>query len=321
MFIDQVEIYVKAGDGGNGIIAWRREKYVPKGGPAGGDGGSGGSVRILVDPNLTGLEKFRYSTRFEAERGGQGGSARQKGRNGQDITLKIPPGTIVVDQESGDLLFDGVTFGDEFLLCQGGRGGLGNPHFRTSTNRAPRKATSGKKGEERRVRLELKMISDIGLIGFPNAGKSTLLNRLTSRDVEVGAYPFTTLRPNIGFLENGISLSDIPGIVHDAHKNRGLGLEFLRHIERTKALVYVLDAAGIDGRDPFSDYHVLQAELHAYDPRLLGRPACVVLNKCDLEVGDGFESEHPVFWVSAETGEGIAPLYAFLEEMVCVGKI
>jgi len=322
MFIDHAEIYVAAGSGGNGVVSWRREKYEPKGGPAGGDGGKGGSVRIQVDSNSTGLEWYRYSKNLRAEKGGQGGSSQKKGKNGQDLTLKIPPGTAVFDLESEELLFDGVTVGDEFLLCQGGRGGLGNIHFATSTNRAPNIATPGKKGEERRVRLELKTIADIGLVGFPNAGKSTLLSRLTGREIEIGAYPFTTLHPNVGFIEDveeRISITDIPGIIEGAHQNRGLGLEFLRHIERTKALLFVLDAACIDGRDPLSDFAVLKEELISYNPELTLRPYAIVLNKCDCEGAEKqvkrFLSEEKgaqILTISAETGEGLSKVKELL---------
>jgi len=319
MFIDHAEIYVAAGDGGNGVVSWRREKYVPKGGPAGGDGGRGGSVRICVDSNTTGLERYRYSKNVRAERGGQGGSSQKKGKNGQDLILKIPPGTAVFDLETDELLFDGVDIGDEFVLCTGGRGGLGNIHFATSTNRAPNIATPGTKGQERRIRLELKTIADIGLVGFPNAGKSTLLSRLTNREIEIGAYPFTTLHPNVGFIEDDqgerVSITDIPGIIEGAHQNRGLGLEFLRHIERTKALLFVLDAAGIDGRDPLSDFTVLKEELFAYNPELTTRPYAIVLNKSDLEGSNEQielfcekEKSSHILTLSAETGEGLTVL-------------
>ncbi len=326
MFIDHAEIYVAAGSGGNGVVSWRREKYVPKGGPAGGDGGKGGSIRLQVDPNSTGLEWYRYSKNLRAEHGGQGGSSQKKGKNGQDLILKIPPGTAVFDRESKELLFDGVTVGDEFLLCQGGRGGLGNIHFATPTNRAPNIATPGIKGEERRIRLELKTIADIGLVGFPNAGKSTLLSRLTGRKIEIAAYPFTTLHPNVGFIEDieeRISITDIPGIIEGAHQNRGLGLEFLRHIERTKALIFVLDAACLDGRDPLSDFAVLKGELSAYNPELTLRPYAIVLNKCDLEEADeqiklfcSKENEAQILVISAETGEGLSKVRELLPALI-----
>lgn len=340
MFVDRVEIEVAAGDGGNGVVAWRREKYIPKGGPAGGDGGHGGSVRLYVDPNTFGLERFRHTRVLIAERGGKGGSSCCKGKNGNDAIIKIPPGTLVRDIDTKEILFDGTTDHEEFVLCRGGRGGRGNAQFRSSTNRAPNVATSGEPGERRRVELELKLIGDVGFVGFPNAGKSSLFTKMTYAKVEIGAYPFTTLTPNIGFISYGADLleeiyrtagirtadghqsrrivvTDIPGIIEDAHQNRGLGLQFLRHIERTRALLYILDAAAVDGRDPISDYRVLREELRAYDPQLLTRPSCVVLNKCDLETAAeqiaAFRADvsHPcIIEVSAETGEGLAELKA-----------
>jgi GTPase len=251
MFVDRIEIDVAAGDGGNGVIAWRREKSIPKGGPAGGDGGKGGSVLLYVDPNCCGLEWFRHVRRIAAESGGKGGSANKKGADGEDTLLKIPPGTIARDMGTGEVLYDGVESHEQFVLCRGGKGGRGNVHFKSPTNRAPQIATLGEEGEKRIVEFELKLIADVGLVGFPNAGKSTLLSKLACRDVEIGAYPFTTLVPNIGYITYGeekrIYLSDIPGIIEGAHQNRGLGLEFLRHIERTKVLLFVLDAAGTEG--------------------------------------------------------------------------
>ncbi len=327
MFVDRVEIEVAAGDGGNGVVAWRREKYVPKGGPAGGDGGNGGSVHLYVDPNITGLEWFRHVRTIVAQHGGNGGSSCCKGKDGEPTILKIPPGTLVRDLDTQELLFDGVSYHEEYVLCQGGKGGKGNAQFRTSTNRAPNIATPGEPGEQRRVEFELKLIGDVGLVGFPNAGKSSLLMKLTYTQVEIGAYPFTTLTPNLGFIsfEGGrrLLLTDIPGIIENAHENRGLGLEFLRHIERTRALLYVIDAAGVDGRDPMSDYQVLRDELHAYDPELLTRPSCIVLNKCDLEAAAEFTAQfrqsvsHPcIVAVSAETGHGCAALKEIIGTLV-----
>jgi GTPase len=327
MFVDRVEIEVAAGDGGNGTVAWRREKYIPKGGPAGGDGGVGGSVRLYVDPNTAGLEWYRHIRRITAENGGKGGSSCCKGRDGEDTILRIPPGTIVRDLQTQEILFDGTKYGDEYVLCCGGKGGKGNAQFRSSTNRAPNIATPGEPGEHRRVEFELKLIGDVGLVGFPNAGKSTLLMKLTYTQVEIGPYPFTTLTPNLGFIsfEGGrrLLLTDIPGIIEKAHENKGLGLEFLRHIERTKALLFVLDAAGVDGRDPVSDYQVLCQELSAYDPELLERPSCIVLNKCDVEGSSVLVQEfrkaisHPsIIEVSAETGEGLDQLTSIISTLV-----
>jgi GTP-binding protein len=327
MFVDRVDIEVAAGDGGNGIVSWRREKFIPKGGPAGGDGGDGGSVRLHVDPNVSGLEWFRHIRRVTADHGGKGGSSCCKGKNGQDTILRIPPGTVVRDQQTQEIIFDGTAYHDEFVLCHGGKGGKGNAQFRSSTNRAPNIATPGEPGEQRRIELELKLIGDVGLVGFPNAGKSTLLMKLTYTQVAIGPYPFTTLTPNLGFIsfEGGrrILLTDIPGIIEMAHENKGLGLEFLRHIERTRALLFVLDAAGVDGREPLADYRVLVNELRAYDPALLLRPSCIVLNKCDVEasidLAKAFREavDHPmIIEVSAQTGEGLSHLKQVISTLV-----
>lgn len=327
MFVDRVDIEVFAGDGGNGVVAWRREKYIPKGGPAGGDGGQGGSVILLVDPNITGLEWFRHINCIAADHGQKGGSSCCKGRDGEDTVLHIPPGTLVQDADTKEVLFDGTEYHEQYVLCRGGKGGKGNACFKTPSNRAPNIATKGEPGEHRRIELELKLIGDVGLIGFPNAGKSTVLMHMTYTQVDVGAYPFTTLTPNLGFIsfEGGrrILLTDIPGIIEKAHQNKGLGLEFLRHIERTRALIYVLDAAGVDGRDPLSDYKVLLEELRSYDPELLDRPSCIVLNKCDLEESGPYiqqfrsSVQHPhILEISAENGQELDRLKAVMAELI-----
>ena len=327
MFVDRVEIEVAAGDGGRGIVAWRREKFIPKGGPAGGDGGKGGSIILLVDPNSSGLEWYRHIRSLTAQSGDKGGSGCCKGKDGEDTILRIPPGTLVRDLQTQEILFDGTVYHDRFVLCQGGKGGKGNACFRSSTNRAPNISTPGEPGEHRRIELELKLIGDVGLVGFPNAGKSTLLMKLTYTQVEIGPYPFTTLTPNLGFIsfEGGrrVLLTDIPGIIENAHENRGLGLEFLRHVERTRTLLYVVDAAGVDGRDPISDYRILLQEIGAYDPELLNRSSCIVLNKCDLEESKEQVQQfraavsHPcIIEVSAETGEGLLKLKEAISTLV-----
>lgn len=327
MFVDRVNLDVSAGDGGNGIVAWRREKYIPKGGPAGGDGGTGGSIIVYVDPNVSGLEWFRHVNRICAQHGCKGGSSCCKGKDGEDTILHIPPGTIVRDLETGEVLYDGTIYNEQFVLCRGGKGGKGNACFKTPSNRAPNMATKGEKGEHKHIELELKLIGDVGLVGFPNAGKSTLLMNLTYTQVEIGPYPFTTLRPNLGFIsfEGGrrVLLTDIPGIIEKAHQNRGLGLEFLRHIERTRALLFVLDAAGVDGRSPIEDYRVLVEELRMYDPELLTRPSCIVLNKCDLETSAEFVQEFRsaihhdnIIEVSAETGDGLSQLKERIAQLI-----
>ena len=326
MFVDRVEIEVAAGNGGNGVVAWRREKYIPKGGPAGGDGGKGGSVFVYVDPNSCGLEWYRHVRKAHAENGGKGAGSCRKGKDGEDITLKVPPGTILRDLETGDVLFDGVKEHETFVLCRGGKGGRGNDHFKSPTNRSPTIATDGEAGERKLVEFELKLIADVGLVGFPNAGKSTLLSKLACREVEIAAYPFTTLTPNLGIIEYGerrVVLSDIPGIIEGAHQNKGLGLEFLRHIERTKVLLFILDAGGTEGRTPMDDFAVLKRELMSYNPGLLDRPSCCVLNKCDVETSkelvkafrDGVS--HPyVIEISALEGEGLEDLKTIIGALV-----
>lgn len=286
MFIDRVIIELRAGKGGNGVVAWRREKYIPKGGPCGGDGGKGGSITLQADTQVYSLEGFRNRRILKAENGAAGGSNCRKGRNGKDLLLNIPCGTLVKDAKTGEILYDFTTDKELWLACRGGRGGRGNDSFKTATNRAPNISTPGLEGESKEIELELKLIADVGLVGFPNAGKSTLISALTQVRVKVAPYPFTTLQPNLGFIQfedKRIFIADIPGIIEGAHRNRGLGFEFLRHIERTKLLIFLLDASGIDGRNPTDDFKVLRHELEEYNPELLTRPYLVVLNKIDDE--------------------------------------
>ncbi len=322
MFIDRVNALCIAGDGGPGVIAWRREKYIPKGGPAGGNGGKGGSIIFQADHNVYSLDWFAYKHTVRAEDGKAGGSACKQGRNGQDLIVKIPAGTLLTDGETQELLYDFTKDGEAFTVCKGGRGGKGNHAFRTSTNRAPNIATKGTPGETRQIQLELRLIADVGLVGFPNAGKSRLLQQLSRANVKVGAYPFTTLQPNLGYVSidelHSICIADIPGIIEGAHQNRGLGLDFLRHIERTKVLLYVIDIAGYDGRNPCDDFSALQHELKAYDSSLLDKPMLIALNKCDLaeEAAPHIAAFTEVFprytqvthVISAETGQGCREL-------------
>ncbi|MCE5293345.1 MAG: GTPase ObgE [Chlamydiales bacterium] len=321
MFIDRIKVQCIAGKGGNGVIAWRREKFVPKGGPAGGNGGHGGSVILQADNNYSSLEWFANSRICKAKNGVQGADANRQGGNGEHLLLKVPCGTLVKDAATGEVLFDLTTHGQKVVLCKGGKGGKGNYVFRTSTNRAPNICTPGTAGEEKEVEFELKLIADVGLVGFPNAGKSTLISELANRDVVIGAYPFTTLHPNIGSVKyadgSRLLIADIPGIIEGAHQNRGLGLEFLRHIERTKALVFVIDISGWEGRSPIADYTVLLDELRAYDASLLKRPFFIVLNKIDLEGAQAHAedflnafSKHKdrIFTISASSGEGCEAL-------------
>lgn len=287
MFTDRVLLEVAAGKGGNGVVAWRKEKYIPKGGPCGGNGGKGGSIIVETDSQICSLEWYRHRHILKAENGRPGGSNLCQGRNGQDLILKVPCGTLIKNSVTGEVLHDLTEDKQKIILCTGGRGGRGNDSFKSPTHQAPNICTEGKLGEDARIELELKLIADVGLVGFPNAGKSTLISSLAKVRVKIAPYPFTTLQPNLGYIENEdytrTLIADIPGIIEGAHRNKGLGFEFLRHIERTKLLIFILDASGVDGRNPLDDYRVLKAEIKAYNPEMLSRPYLVVLNKIDTE--------------------------------------
>ncbi len=319
--IDQAQIWIKAGDGGDGLATFRREKYVPRGGPDGGDGGRGGDVYLEVDPQLNTLLQFRFEQRFEAERGNNGGSQRKHGRSGKDLVVKVPPGTVVRTEIDGEsYAIDLVAPGQRLLAAKGGKGGLGNVHFTTSTHQAPRMAELGQPGEEHDLQLELKLIADVGLIGFPNAGKSTLLAAISAARPKIANYPFTTLSPNLGVVEVGnqtFVVADIPGLIEGAHAGVGLGHDFLRHVERTRVLIHVVDAAGTEGRDPLDDYNKINEELRLYRPELAERPQVIALNKQDLlearEQLARLRRKLPVdkdliLAISAATGEGVPPL-------------
>lgn len=321
MFIDRVVIQFEAGKGGNGVVAWRREKFIPKGGPSGGNGGKGGSIVLQADAQIPSLDWFRHRKLIKADNGGDGGGNCRQGKNGQDLVLKVPCGTLIKNAKTGDILHDFTQDGEKWVLCLGGKGGRGNDSFKTPTNRAPNTCTLGKNGETAYVELELKLIADVGLVGFPNAGKSTLISTMAGLRVKVAAYPFTTLQPNLGFIElpnyQRIYIADIPGIIEGASHNRGLGLEFLRHIERTKLLIFILDASGIDGRKPTDDFRVLREEIGAYNPELLERPYVVVLNKIDTEESESNIEDFckaysfpggTLFKISAAYGEGLQEL-------------
>jgi GTP-binding protein len=322
MFTDRVSLQLKAGKGGNGVVAWRREKYIPKGGPCGGDGGKGGSLILEADNQILSLEAYRNQKILSAENGGQGGSNNRSGRNGKDLILKVPCGTLVKDAKTGVVLYDLTKDKERYCICVGGKGGRGNSYFKTSTNRAPIQFTYGKLGEIREVELELKLIADVGLVGFPNAGKSTLMSQLTQVAVKIAPYPFTTLRPSLGYFfgegEERILLADIPGIIEGAHLNKGLGLEFLRHIERTELLIFLLDASGMEGRKPEEDLAILREELKSYNADLLKKPFFIALNKIDIEdshkIVSQFYSTHlleepsSIFEISAQTGTGLEQL-------------
>lgn len=327
--VDRANIAVKAGDGGDGLATFRREKYVPRGGPDGGDGGRGGNVYLQVDPQLNTLLSFQYEQRFAAGRGGGGGSARKHGRDGSDLVIKVPPGTVVRTEIDGEpYTVDLVRSGERLLAARGGKGGLGNTHFATSTHQVPRIAELGQPGEEFELNLELKLIADVGLLGFPNAGKSTLLAAISAARPKIANYPFTTLSPNLGVVEVGdqtFVVADIPGLIEGAHAGVGLGHDFLRHIERTRVLVHIVDSAGVDGRDPLTDFEQINEELRLYQPELAERPQAVVLNKQDLpEARENLArlkrrlpvDKHMLFTISAATGEGIPPLLQRVAEML-----
>ncbi len=285
-FIDRIKLRLKAGDGGNGAVSFHHEKYVPFGGPDGGDGGNGGSIILRVNPGLNTLEKLHSQPFYRAENANHGGRNNRAGANGADLILEVPPGTVVKDEESGEILIDLEDTEGEAVVARGGYGGKGNARFATSTNQAPRKATPGQPGEERNVILELKMVAHVGLIGLPNAGKSTLISAITGARPKIAEYPFTTLQPVLGTLnlEDGqtIVIADIPGIIQGAHEGVGLGLDFLRHIERTKILVYVIEISPHDPSTSAATFKDLQHEIRHYDPSILNRPYLVALNKSDF---------------------------------------
>jgi GTP-binding protein len=317
-FIDQARVHVRAGDGGKGVVAFRREKYVPKGGPSGGDGGDGGNVILVVDGGLSTLLDFRYRKEYAAPSGQPGANKDKYGRAGEDLVLRVPPGTQVFDDATGERLHDLRADGERFVVARGGKGGRGNIHFATSTDRAPRKSEPGLPGEERDLRLDLKLLADVGLLGFPNVGKSSLIARISAARPKIAGYPFTTLVPNLGMVrlsgERSFVVADVPGLIEGAHRGAGLGDRFLRHLERTRVLVHLLDATAAGGRTPLRDYESLNRELRLYDPALSGRRQIVVLNKMDLtdvrrrhaRIAAPFKRRGiELIAVSAATGEGV----------------
>jgi len=328
MFYDHTKIYVKAGDGGNGSSHFRREKFVPRGGPDGGDGGRGGSVYLEATDNLNTLIDYRYRHHFKAGAGGAGMRQKMHGAKGEDVVLRVPRGTIVRDAETNELIADLVEDGQRVMVARGGRGGLGNTHFATATHQAPREAQKGEPGEERWITLELRLIADVGLVGYPNAGKSTLLSVVTAAQPKIADYPFTTLTPNLGVVvvgqpgsRDGIDfvLADIPGLIEGAAQGVGLGHEFLRHIDRTRLLIHMLDGASLE-RDPWQDFQNINQELREYDERLAGRPQIVVLNKMDLPEAQerwpalkakAEAAGYPVFAISAAAHQGTDELMQY----------
>ena len=285
-FVDEAVITVEAGDGGNGVASFRREKFVPFGGPDGGDGGRGGSVYVQADDDTSTLVDFRYTRRFRAERGKNGAGANCTGRGGEDVVLKVPVGTTIVDMDSGDIIGDLVADGQRVMVASGGDGGLGNTHFKSSTNRAPRQCTHGQKGEIRQVRLELKVLADVGLLGMPNAGKSTFIRAVSAAKPKVADYPFTTMVPNLGVVDvdrhRSFVMADIPGLIEGAADGAGLGIRFLKHLARTRILLHIVDVQPIDGSDPVYNARAIMTELEKFSPTLAQLPVVLVLNKLDL---------------------------------------
>ena len=320
MFYDEASITVRAGNGGNGAMHMRREKYVPRGGPDGGDGGRGGSVYVVADPGLNTLLPFRFKRAFKAQGGGGGGQQKRHGTAGPDLDIAVPPGTVVRDAATAEVLADVTEPGQRAMVARGGRGGLGNVHFATSTQRAPEFAQKGEPGEGRELELELRVIADVGLVGYPNAGKSSLLTAISAARPKIADYPFTTLEPNLGVVgidDQSFIVADIPGLIEGAHTGAGLGHQFLRHLEHTRLLIHVLDAAGTEGRDPLADFDRINAELQQYSEPLAQRPQIVAANKMDLPPA---QAQWPslrgslaargvsVFAISAATREGVEPL-------------
>jgi GTP-binding protein len=320
-FVDEARIHVKAGDGGNGCISFRRERFIPRGGPNGGDGGKGGDVILQADAQLTTLLDLTYPKEFRAQKGSHGKGKDQTGKNGEDLIIRVPVGTLIRDDQTGEVLQDLLLDGHRFVAAEGGRGGRGNARFATPTLRAPRRAEKGERGQERSFRLELKLLADVGLVGFPNVGKSTLLSRISSARPKIADYPFTTLAPNLGVVIRGdhqsFVVADIPGLIKGASKGAGLGLTFLRHVERTRLLIHLLDISEGSSRNPVKDFHALNHELKAYNPLLQEKIQLVALNKMDLpsvrkratEIVHEFkEIGLRLFLISGQTGEGVENL-------------
>lgn len=329
MFVDKAKIHVKGGDGGNGAVAFRREKYVPHGGPSGGDGGKGGDIVFKVDKGLKTLLDFKANNVLKAEKGEHGGGRHKHGKNGKDLIVNVPPGTVVKgEDEDKSLLCDLTTEGETFVVARGGKGGRGNAKFVTSKNRAPKMAEKGEPGEEKKLILELSLVADVGLIGFPNAGKSTLLSVVSKAAPKIADYPFTTISPNLGVCENSrgdrFTIADIPGIIEGAHEGRGMGYEFLRHVERNRLLVYILDMSGFEDRDPVKDFKQLRQELSNYGQNLVNKPTIVAANKMDIGSQAEYNLERfnrvygnnqlPVFPISCISRYGLDSLLSAIGE-------
>lgn len=325
--IDEAKIRVAGGRGGKGCVSFRREKYVPRGGPNGGDGGDGGKVIFIADTNMNSLLDFRYKKIYKAQRGEDGRGKNQHGKSGQDIIIPLPQGTVIKDAHSGNILYDLKRDGDEYIAARGGKGGRGNARFATAVHQAPREFEEGEDGEEKALKLELKLLADIGIVGFPNAGKSTLISKISAARPKIADYPFTTLIPNLGVVNyreyKTFVVADIPGLIAGAHEGTGLGINFLKHIERTSILLYLLEISKEESRDPLSDYTVLRNELKKYSGELIKKPFLVALNKIDLADEDSIKSIDKKFkskkiklnLISAYTGAGVSDLVKKLGDL------
>ncbi|WP_409297464.1 GTPase ObgE [Peribacillus sp. SCS-26] len=315
MFVDQVKVYVKGGDGGNGLVAYRREKYVPKGGPAGGDGGNGANVIFEVEEGLRTLMDFRYQRHFKAPRGEHGMSKNMHGRNAEDMIVKVPPGTVIMDEDTKEVIADLTEHGQRAVIAKGGRGGRGNSRFATAANPAPEISENGEPGQERYIVMELKLLADVGLVGFPSVGKSTLLSVVSSAKPKIAEYHFTTIAPNLGVVETEDSrsfvMADLPGLIEGASEGVGLGHQFLRHIERTRVIVHVIDMSGLEGRDPYDDYLTINKELKEYNLRLTERPQIIAANKMDMPDS---EENLKAFMEKAGSGLTIFPISTITRE-------
>lgn len=330
MFVDRAEIEVVAGDGGNGCLSFRRERYVPRGGPDGGDGGKGGDVTIVAKDGVDSLSALSHRKFWRATRGGHGQGSNKHGKQGEGLVIEVPPGTVVRDLDGQFILKDLANVNDSVVAARGGRGGRGNAHFKSSTNRAPRHRTPGEEGESRKLSFELKMIADVGLLGKPNAGKSTLLSRLSRARPEIADYPFTTRYPNLGMvqvnLDHSFVMADIPGLIEGAHQGVGLGHEFLRHVERTRVLIHLVEPMPMDGTDPISNYQAIRDELLQYDAPLADRPEVIAVTKCELPGAEDVRKElqahceNEVHLISAVTGEGLRQLLHDVVALLAVAE-
>ncbi len=318
-FIDEAIITVQSGNGGKGCVSFRREKFIPRGGPDGGDGGKGGDIILKTTSRKRTLYQFKFQRHFKAENGAHGQSKQKTGKSGRNLTIELPPGTLVIDADTGHLIKDLVDIGETFVILKGGRGGQGNTKFKTSTHRTPRFAQPGEPGEAKTLKLELKLLADVGIIGLPNAGKSTLIAAISSARPKIANYPFTTLAPILGVVQTDRTepfiVADIPGLIKGAHQGTGLGIKFLRHIERTRILVHLIDVSSIDPDDPLQEYHTINQELAMYDEKLVQKPQIVVLNKLDLpgtkkaaEIFKSAAKDKKIVFISALTGLGLVQL-------------